>query len=159
MLQEKGRLLLKGETGFITRIGPALLLGVMLFIVDAVIHNLAVQTWLQFWRWFLLPVIVLLVMRQITLNMNLVRLYEEGIEMMNPFWRKYAFYRFDDLCSADPFRENMSSKYNHANYLDGLNMKFENLGSLQITNMELDNFYEFRAIILARFRDAKEQGI
>jgi hypothetical protein len=147
---EKGALLFKSEAGFITLVGPALITAFILFLINTVFENMGTVDAIFYWH-IALPLFVVGYLYLQTRSLVQCKLYEAGIVLKNQVWNKQAFFSIEELVKAEPFRENHSSRYNRANYVDGIRLEFKNGGSLSFTSAEMDNFYEFRTLILEMF--------
>lgn len=144
---EQGALLLKGESGWVTRLYPFLAVAVLLWILRAVFDNAMpeAQQWIPDAVTFF---VVLLTMYLGTRNWTHHRLYEHGLELFNPFFRRREFRHFSTLTHYETRRNNISTRYNRANYVDILNLCFEDGTEWELSSMELDNFHEFRNLCL-----------
>ncbi|MFN9113761.1 MAG: hypothetical protein ACK5XN_27145 [Bacteroidota bacterium] len=147
---DKGNLLFKSEAGFITLVGPTLITAFILFLVNTIIENMGTEDGIHYWR-IALAVFVVGYLYVQTRSLVQCKLYEAGIFLKHQVWKKQAFFPIEELVKAEPFRENHSSRYNRANYVDGIRLEFVKGESLSFTSAEMDNFYEFRTLILEMF--------
>lgn len=147
---DKGVLLFRSETGFITFVGPALITAFILFLVNTVFENMGTADAIFYWH-IVLPLLVVGYLYVQMRSLVQYKLYEAGIVLKHRVWNKQAFYPVEELVKAEPFRENHSTRYNRANYVDGIRLEFKNSGTLSLSSAEMDNFYEFRTLILEMF--------
>lgn len=155
---EKGALLLKGESGFVTRLYPFIAVAVILWIFSAIAYNLAPPES----HWIIDTVVLITAAATMYLGTkNWVHTYvfEAGIERMHPFSRRREFRTFDSINHLETKRINISTRYNRANYVDALSVFFEDGTTWELSSMELDNFYEFRSLCMNQYEAREKKWI
>lgn len=152
---EKGALLLKGESGWVTRLYPFIAIAVMLWLVRVVLQNLIPEDKQWMPDAILFPVVVL-TMYVGTRNWVNHRLYTQGIELFHPFTRRSEFRAFSSLTRLETRRRNISTRYNRANYVDALLLNFEDGTAWELSSMELDNFHTFRNLCIQQYEHIRQ---
>ncbi|MEN9511682.1 MAG: hypothetical protein RLZZ370_1501 [Bacteroidota bacterium] len=152
---EKGALLLKGESGLVTRLYPFIAVAVILWIFSAICYNLAAPEF----HWIIDALVLVTAAATMflgTKNWVHTYVYEHGIELLHPFTRRREFRSFASINHLETKRINISTRYNRANYVDALDIFFEDGTRWELSSMELDNFYEFRSLCMNQYQ-AREQ--
>ncbi|MEY3984077.1 MAG: hypothetical protein RL160_1636 [Bacteroidota bacterium] len=154
---EKGALLLKGESGFVTRLYPFIAVAVILWIFSAISYNLAAPEY----HWIIDALVLVTTAATMylgTKNWVHTYVYEHGIELLHPFTRRREFRSFASVIHLETKRINISTRYNRANYVDALSVSFDDGTQREFSSMELDNFYEFRNLCMHQCQ-AREKWI
>ncbi|MBU6325630.1 MAG: hypothetical protein KJS92_09095 [Bacteroidetes bacterium] len=146
----KGALLLKGESGWVTRLYPFIATAFMLWLIGAIVQNMIPENYAVYWDYILIAV-VLLIMYVGTRNWVNHRLYEHGLELLHPLTGRKEFRAFHSMLRLETHRNNISTRYNRANYIDILCLYFEDGTEWELSSMELDNFHEFRNLCLQQY--------
>lgn len=144
---EKGALLMKGESGWVTRLYPFIAIAVILWIFGAVASNVCPPEY-QGYVDLAIALVALTSMYLGSKNWVEYRLYENGIEFRHPFSGRREFRSFGNIERMETSRINLSTRYNRANYADVLKLQFEDGATLELSALELDNFHVFRNLCL-----------
>jgi hypothetical protein len=144
---DKGKFLLKGETGWVTRLYPFIAIAIILWLFSAVAENVCPPKY-QIYIDVSIVIIALAAMYFGTKNWVTYRLYEYGIQLRHPFSGRNEFRSFGSIKRMETSRINLSTRYNRANYADVLKLQFEDGSALELSAMELDNFHAFRNLCM-----------
>ena len=157
-VQDKGALLLKGKMDMFPFVGTTIGFAFLLFIVSTFAENLGTPEVQRIW-YVIMSGIALLYMYTHIRNLTEYRLYENGLKLRNRFWRKEAFYAFDQLEEARPGRSGKRTRQG-MQYHDYLSLRFKDGSEVRFGTGDIEEFYVFRNALLEQigYFDGKDEG-